>query len=1067
MNKFRKVFAKITVMIFMLTSVLVPNFATSAAEKNENSTIKSSTGKQEAGEKGAKIKKYYKKGEIIVKYRETRNKETVRNRIKEKIKSKIARTSSFIPRSNKMLSENIELISVDINEDIEMMAKELGKDSEVVYAQPNYIYHTTYTPQDARFSEQWSFKNTNTGIDINAVKAWDVTRGSNSVVIAVIDSGVDINHPELNNNIYTNTREVPGNAIDDDGNGYIDDVNGWDFHNNDNTVYDSPSADSHGTHVAGTIAASANNVGVIGVAPNVKIMPLKFINGDEGGTNADAILAINYAKKMGVTLANCSWGGYYLDTALQDAISNSGILFICAAGNDCTDIAANPHSPASFELSNVVAVSAIDADGSLASFSNYGQCVDVAAPGVKILSTVPNNSYAFYNGTSMAAPHVTGIAALIKSQYPGISIPEITQKIKNSSMTFDSIKNMVPGGLVVDAYDAVKNTAVLNIRKSISTENSVYFEWADVPNASTYVVSNLNVVKYQGTNTNFLLGGLQPDTSYIFNIAAKNSSGQVIAEKRILKKSIWAGKGNGLKASYYNDTNMSNLKLTRKENVDFNWGSGSPDASIGSEAFSVKWQGELEAKYSEEYTFYAQTQGAAKLWIDGKLIFDKSQDDSDTMQEVYGSISLEAGRYYPVQLEYYESMGDASVKLLWSSVSQTKEAVPLNRLYPFIGLSGAWSKMNSTNSGQFAKTHVMVENGQLYAVCEATNQQNISLYDEGQNTFVIKTNIPGSYKCNFSAASVNGKIYLFGGWDPSVGRGLDTVQEYDISSGSWATKRPLPIASYENAAIAVNNKIYVFGGQFNQNVYLYDPSWDSWTTVTQMPDDIANIFNYALTQVDGKIYLTGGRYGKWDPVENIWTQTVLSSVYEFDTRNLIWTKKKDMPIARYDHGSAALDGKIFAIGGSPVFGRKISNVDMYDLESDTWYSRDNLLSPRCQMGVANLNGKIYALFGITSGMAGYNDADVFAPRNAKSGGTPTPTPAPTATSTPTPTPTTVPTYTPTPTIGNIAQWSSDNVYYAVGSLVTYEGKTYKCIFAHNSNIAWTPVATLNILWKLN
>jgi subtilisin family serine protease len=243
---------------------------------------------------------------------------------------------------------------------------------------------------------------------------------------------VDISHPDLKNNIWANSDEVAGNRIDDDKNGYIDDVNGYDFANNDASVYDrdpiSGTGDEHGTHVAGTIAAEGNNsLGVIGVNWKARIMPLKFL-GPDGGYTSDAVEALNYAVAEGAKISNNSWGGGGFSQTLLDAINRadaSGHLFVAAAGNGGSDGVgddndATPHYPSNYNSSNIISVAATDSKDAIAGFSNYGATsVDVAAPGVGILSTLPGDTYGSCSGTSMATPHVAGVATLAKTKAPG------------------------------------------------------------------------------------------------------------------------------------------------------------------------------------------------------------------------------------------------------------------------------------------------------------------------------------------------------------------------------------------------------------------------------------------------------------------------------------------------------------------------------------------------------------------------------------------------------------------------------------------------------------------------
>lgn len=321
------------------------------------------------------------------------------------------------------------------------MAYALGifrTNSAILYAEPNYIVHATKTPNDPQFGQLWGLNNTGQGggtadADVDAPEGWDRTTGSKSVVVAVIDTGVDYNHPDLAANMWTNPGEIPGNGIDDDNNGYVDDVHGYDFFNKDGDPMDDV---DHGTHCSGTIGGVGDNgVGVAGVNWNVKIMALKFI-GPAGGTDAGAIEAIEYALKMGVRVSNNSWGGGGYSQALYDAIKKArdqGHLFIAAAGNDGTDNDTIPSYPATYDLENIISVAASDRNDALAGFSCYGKTtVDLSAPGVAIFSTMPNSQYGLMDGTSMATPHVTGVAAWILGQSPNMSYSDVKALILNN-----------------------------------------------------------------------------------------------------------------------------------------------------------------------------------------------------------------------------------------------------------------------------------------------------------------------------------------------------------------------------------------------------------------------------------------------------------------------------------------------------------------------------------------------------------------------------------------------------------------------------------------------------------
>ncbi|WP_160724101.1 S8 family serine peptidase [Bacillus sp. USDA818B3_A] len=401
--------------------------------------------------------KAHKKGEVIVKFKNAYTTESL-GALSTKLGLK---TQQILNHNN-----NTKLLNFNTNIPIDQVLKSLNDSPLVDYAEPNYLIKPDAAPTDEYWPDLWGMKNTGqsifgitgkAGIDMGAEGAWAITKGSSTVVIGVIDTGVDINHPDLKAQIWKNTGEIAGDKIDNDKNGYIDDVNGWDFYNKDNTVYDAADGDEHGTHVSGTIAGTPNTIGVIGLAPNVKIMPLKFL-GPEGGYTSDAILAVNYAKAKGVKITNNSWGGGAFSQALYDAIKNSNSLFLAAAGNDGTNNDTTPHYPSNYDLANIISVAAIDNTGNLADFSNYGaKTVDIAAPGVNIVSTVPawfgsyTYAYDYYNGTSMATPHVTGEAALILSKYPTYTPALIKDQILKKATALSSLTGKMTTGSMARA----------------------------------------------------------------------------------------------------------------------------------------------------------------------------------------------------------------------------------------------------------------------------------------------------------------------------------------------------------------------------------------------------------------------------------------------------------------------------------------------------------------------------------------------------------------------------------------------------------------------------------------
>lgn len=362
---------------------------------------------------------------------------------------------SALPESNVIWHENDAALLRTTVSDIPEYLADLRQNHCVAAADCDAPLELTAVSQDAYTNAQWALNNTgyysfisdmNTStilgqedIDMNIPEAWAeyeaLCTSPREVVVAVIDTGVDINHPDLAANIWHNDSEIPDDGIDNDGNGYIDDICGWDFYNSDNTVCHyaedkihalETDNDNHGTHVAGIIAAVRNNgIGIAGVAScaDVRIMPLKIHGGQKAsGTIANAVRAIQYATAMGADICNISWGTTKPNSTLEQAIHDSDMLFVAAAGNTGTDNNTSPIYPASYDLDNIISVSFIDASGNLSAKSNYGsEAVDLAAPGVHIYSTCVGD-YVSLSGSSMSTPQVSGVAALLYSfgdhQYP-------------------------------------------------------------------------------------------------------------------------------------------------------------------------------------------------------------------------------------------------------------------------------------------------------------------------------------------------------------------------------------------------------------------------------------------------------------------------------------------------------------------------------------------------------------------------------------------------------------------------------------------------------------------------
>jgi subtilisin family serine protease len=344
------------------------------------------------------------------------------------------------------------------------------KGAEIEFAEPNYVYTHEATSTDTYFKSGslWGMygdaSTPKNAYGSQAAEAWALGHtGSKSVFVGVIDEGIQYNHPDLSGQVWTNPYDI-ADGRDNDGNGYVDDIHGWDFNGNNNTIYDggnSGNADDHGTHVSGTIGAKSNGTGVVGVNWNVTIISCKFL-GRNGGSTVNAVKAVDYLNDLKtrhglrIVASNNSWGGGGYSQALYDAIqraNNKSILFVAAAGNGGSDGVGDnndvtPSYPASYSNSNIIAVAAITSSGAKASFSNYGaKTVDIGAPGSGIYSTTAYNTYSSYSGTSMATPHVTGGVALYASTHSTASAATIKSALLSSAVPTASLNGKcVTGG---------------------------------------------------------------------------------------------------------------------------------------------------------------------------------------------------------------------------------------------------------------------------------------------------------------------------------------------------------------------------------------------------------------------------------------------------------------------------------------------------------------------------------------------------------------------------------------------------------------------------------------------
>lgn len=367
-------------------------------------------------------------------------------------------------------SMTLDILEFGTKHQADRALRTLRSSALVESANPDIVYQITATPNDPDYSKTWGMQ------QMRVPTAWDTTKGSSNVIVGVIDTGIDLDHPDLVDNIWVNTDEIPNNGIDDDSNGYIDDINGWDYVNDDNVPNDDVTSDhwasGHGTHVAGTIAGVGNNgIGVSGVAWQAKLMALK-ICGSYGCNLSDHVLALQYAYNNGAQVVNESFGGGYSGYDWErDAIAavaepgdgeQKGLLVVAAGGNNSANTEISQFHPANYRLPNQISVAATESDGTLAGFSNYSLTnIDVAAPGSGIWSTLPEGAfnttggYGYLSGTSMAAPHVAGVAVLIQASHPTWKPSDIRKALIATVQITDAVSRKVFSGGIVDAAAAV------------------------------------------------------------------------------------------------------------------------------------------------------------------------------------------------------------------------------------------------------------------------------------------------------------------------------------------------------------------------------------------------------------------------------------------------------------------------------------------------------------------------------------------------------------------------------------------------------------------------------------
>lgn len=386
--------------------------------------------------------------------------------LEEKAKGKVLRVHE---------NQNFVLLQKPLIQSAEGALMDIQSTDDVLLVEPNYVYRVNKTANDPDLGKLWGIRNSGqqdssrqagvAGIDVDAERAWDITTGSKDVVVAVIDTGVDYRHPDLAANAWVNEAELNGKpGVDDDGNGFVDDVYGASFADPAKPTGNPMDDHGHGTHCAGTIGAKGDDGrGIVGVSWDVRIMGVKFLGADGSGSLEGAIQAIDYATRMGARIQSNSWAGGGYSKLLEEAIQRAdaaNVLFIAASSNSGGNNDASPVYPATYNVPNIISVAAIDNRGTLADFSNYGRTtVHVAAPGVNIHSSLPGSAYDSWSGTSMATPHVSGVAALLVAHDAHATHYQLRQRILDGARPLAGLRGKVSTGGVVNAYYSLTGQA--------------------------------------------------------------------------------------------------------------------------------------------------------------------------------------------------------------------------------------------------------------------------------------------------------------------------------------------------------------------------------------------------------------------------------------------------------------------------------------------------------------------------------------------------------------------------------------------------------------------------------
>jgi len=906
----------------------------------------------------------------------------------------------------------IQVIKLPPSMNVEKALGKLTIEPSIEYAEPNFIYRICDAPNDPMFNDLWGLHNTGqTGgtadADIDAPEAWDIHTGSEDVVVAVIDSGVDYTHEDLQGNMWVNQTEAMGTTgVDDDSNGYIDDIYGINAVNGSGDPMDN---NGHGTHCAGTIGAVGdNNVGVVGVNWDVEIMALKFTSVTGSGYTSDAVECIEYVLDMhdrgvNIKVTSNSWGGGSYSQALYDAISalgDRGVLFIAASGNSNLNNDAVPHYPSSYDLYNIIAAAATDHDDALASFSNYGATsVDVAAPGVAILSTVPGGGYQPAPGDIFFDDVESGAGSWTPDTPWAITT---TQYYSPDNSWTDS-----PAGNYSNNADVSLTSGVIDLSGYTGQNVALGFRaWIDLETGYDYLY--IEVSGDGGTNWTSVgrLNGHQLSwEAYSFYIPMSACTSQFMfrfrldADFSITYDGVYIddiGIGIGAGSNSYGQKNGTSM--------------ATPHVS-GLAALIDSYNGGLDHLDIRDIILASvdPLSGLEGLILTGGRINAYSAlllDPADLPPTIYAispyqgpvgaKVIINGNRFGDDQGEvtFYEGIQADNI-ISWSNTTivvtvpvgaepgpvtvTTDEGVTSAGVYFRVG---NFLNLHAFTPTAVCRAAVAGVNGKVYAIggllqLGVSPIQLVQIFDLDLNYWTFGSPKP-TPAANAAAAVIDGQIYVAGGSDQNFDR-LNALEIYDPTADTWTAGAPMPVAVYGPGAVALDEKLYVMGGSsssgYRSDLYEYDPSTDTWTQLASMND--ARTF-MGTGVIDGKIYVFGGYNGS----------AFLSSTEVYDPGIDTWTTLASMDVAMYDLGGTALDGQLYAFGGnSQSFWDPphVQDIKVYDPATDRWEMDSHLINvARNALRATVLGSRIFVVGGYIGECAlGMNESlgEAFEPFN--------------------------------------------------------------------------------------